>query len=275
MWKNIGVKLAKGLGKFITHELQKANEKAVVSSSFDEPNVYKIDLAAEEYVKKFVEHEQIPTIVLSEDSEIYKPAIEPTAVMIIDPLDGSSNAAREVPIYTTSVAIGSLELQKQFSLDRVKVGIVYNPVTDNLYIAEKGQGATRNGIRLQTRKGRSLQDWYVGAIFKLPSAQDLSFFAKFKSFRCLGCATEHLCAISRGDYDAYIAFDEKLRTFDIAAAGLILQEAGGVITDISGGNLVSGSRDKINFLASASPEAHQTILHLLHGNSLYNRRNRT
>lgn len=263
MWKNIGIRLAKKLGDFILGELQKSTKRKVARTSLGEPNVYEIDLAAENYVMRFLDSHRIPAIVISEDSEIYKSSIEPKAVIIIDPLDGSSNAIKGVPIYTTSVAIGSLDLQEQFSLDKINIGVVYSPVTKNLYVAERGQGATRNEEHLQTRKNIPLQNWYVGAIFKLPPAWDLSFFSRFKSFRCFGCATEHLCAISRGDYEAYFAFDKKLRTYDIAAAGLILQEAGGVITDLSGGKLVSGIRDKIDFMASASPKAHQIILRLL------------
>jgi len=263
MWKEIAIKLAENLGDFIKGQLDKSIGRDVASSSTGESNVYNIDLLAEEFIRDFMSKNAIPATVISEDSEVYSPTKEPKAVMIIDPLDGSSNAVRHIPVYTTSIAVGTLELKSQFSFEFVNVGIVYYPETKHLYVAEKGKGAKLNGETLSSKTTKSLKEWYVGSIFKIPSAHDLTILSHFKSFRCFGCATEHLCAISRGDYQGYFAFDNKLRTVDIAAAGLIVKESGGALTSLDGRELLTPSRDSINFVASTSAESQNAILQLL------------
>jgi myo-inositol-1(or 4)-monophosphatase len=251
------------LGEYIKKELGLGQKNGIYMSDEDRPIVYDIDILAEEYIRKYFNKYKPPFRVVSEDSKTYDVVKNPKFVAIIDPLDGSSNATKGIPIYNTSVAICKTDIIKNFSFDKVKIGVVYNPIKKDLYYAEYGRGAYLNNSKINTINRLNMKDWHVGSIFKLPSQQDLSFFSNFKSFRCFGCATEHICSLIRGDNQAYFAFDNKLRVYDIAAIGLILKEAGGEIENLSFTNLQFEINDKINFIAWSDKNDKKKITDLI------------
>lgn len=237
------------LGNFIKEKLESNKMKGIYQSIKGKPVIYDIDILAEEYIRNYFDKYKPPFKVISEDSKVYDVVKDPKYVVIIDPLDGSSNATKNIPLFNISVAVCEMEVLQEFSFDKVLIGVIYSPISENIYYSKKGEGSFINGLKIVKPIKKKMDDWYVGAIFKLPSLYNLSFLSNFKSFRCFGCATEHICSLVRGDNQAYFAFDNKLRIYDIAAAGLILREAGGVITDLGGMELKLNLNDKINFLA--------------------------
>ncbi|EEB19435.1 Inositol monophosphatase, putative [Pediculus humanus corporis] len=152
---------------------------------------------------------------------------EPT--WIIDPIDGTTNYAKNIPLIGISVA---LAIKKN-----VVIGIVYNPILNQFYSAIKGEGSYYNGKRIYSTKNEDLQKSVVSNEISLASIprlhertmkriKSLTKFDIFcNSFRSLGSAAITLCYLADGKIDVY--FTDGLKCWDIAAGILILQEAGG------------------------------------------------
>jgi myo-inositol-1(or 4)-monophosphatase len=152
---------------------------------------------------------------------------------IIDPLDGTTNFAHGFPWFAVSVA---LEVDRE-----VVLGIVYQPLTDELFVAEKGLGATHNGRRLQVSATQRLDEALVATGFpydrKVSLANNYDHFVNFQqaSLACrrAGAASLDLAFTAAGCFDGY--WEMKLKPWDMAAGKLLVEEAGGVVSDFSGG----------------------------------------
>jgi myo-inositol-1(or 4)-monophosphatase len=152
---------------------------------------------------------------------------------IIDPLDGTTNYSHGFPFFCVSIGF---EVEGE-----VRFGAVYDPMLDELYTAEKGKGAFLNGKKIKVSAidelGRGLLA--TGFPYDLRASKDnnLDFFSQFslkaQAIRRAGSAALDLCYIASGRFDGY--WEMKLRPWDVAAGTLIVAEAGGQVTDFSGG----------------------------------------
>jgi myo-inositol-1(or 4)-monophosphatase len=161
---------------------------------------------------------------------------------IIDPLDGTTNFLHGLPIFGISIA---LEREGQ-----LVAGLVYNPADDEMYVAERGQGAWLNNHRLRVAQRRELSDALVATgIPHLGKAKDHPQFKKelsavmtrVSNVRRLGAAALDLAYVAAGRYDAY--WERSLKCWDVAAGIVLVREAGGFVTDLDGGSdmLAKGS----------------------------------
>lgn len=150
---------------------------------------------------------------------------------IADPLDGTTNYAHHIPIFGVSLAL--------FHDNQVQIGAVYDPLLDEMYSAERGRGAFLNGKPIHV----SAVDAFDNAVAGTEWARDqrlrrrtASVFGKIlgrvMSARALGSAALSLCYIAAGRLDAY--FHLSLAPWDVAAAALIVEEAGGKVTAPTG-----------------------------------------
>lgn len=152
---------------------------------------------------------------------------------IIDPLDGTTNYAHGFPFFCVSIAY---ELGGEVTL-----GVVYNPMLDELFIAERGQGATLNGnaVRVSTTGALDTSLLATGFPYDIRTSENnnLDHFGEFavraQAIRRAGSAALDLCYVACGRFDGF--WEMKLKAWDVAAASLIVTEAGGVVTDFSGG----------------------------------------
>lgn len=166
---------------------------------------------------------------------------------IIDPLDGTKNFIQNIPEFSVSIA-----LQKS---DEIVVGVVYDPVHDELFAAEKGSGATCNDkqMKISTRPfSRALIATGFPFKFKeyLPKYL-LAFeevFLKCSGMRRMGSAALDLSHTALGRFEGF--FELGLSMWDIAAGSLLIQEAGGIVTDFRGENryletgfIIAGNRE--------------------------------
>ena len=152
---------------------------------------------------------------------------------IIDPLDGTTNYSHGFPFFCVSIGFEEA--------GEVTFGAVYDPMLDELYTAEKGIGAALNGKKITVSAindlGRGLLA--TGFPYDLRASRDnnLDFFSEFslkaQAIRRAGSAALDLCYIASGRFDGY--WEMKLRPWDVAAGALIVEEAGGRVTDFSGG----------------------------------------
>lgn len=151
---------------------------------------------------------------------------------IIDPLDGTTNFAHDMPIWCISVA---LEVS-----GRIELGVVYDPTRSELFTAIRGRGACLNERRIAvsgTRLlGRSLLVTGFPYDIRRSRINNLDHFCRFarraQAVRRLGSAALDLCYTACGRFDGY--WELKLSPWDQAAGSLILEEAGGRVTDFSG-----------------------------------------
>lgn len=152
---------------------------------------------------------------------------------IIDPLDGTTNYAHGFPFFCVSIAFETA--------GKVVLGVVYNPMLDELFVAEPGKGATLNGRTISVSKTASLDRSLLATGFpydlRTSRENNLDNFANFavraQAIRRAGSAALDLSYVAAGRFDGF--WEMKLRAWDVAAAALIVTEAGGRITDFKGG----------------------------------------
>jgi len=151
---------------------------------------------------------------------------------IIDPLDGTTNFAHGYPQFCISIA---LEYD-----GKIVLGLVYDPMRRECFRAFKGQGATLNGSAIRISDVKELDKTLLATGFPYDRREKadlyLTFFKEFmtrsQGIRRAGSAALDLCYVACGRLDGFWEF--KLRPWDTAAAGLIVEEAGGKLTDFSG-----------------------------------------
>jgi len=158
---------------------------------------------------------------------------------VFDPIDGTTNYAHSLPIFCSSLA---------FEVDgQPVVAAIYDPNRRELFTAERGQGAWLNGVPLRVSAAATLIDSLLvtgfhydvqkdpGAVIQLFAA----FISKARAVRRLGSAALDLCYVAAGRFDGF--WERRLQPWDVAAGALIVAEAGGTVTAMSGG--AYGSRE--------------------------------
>lgn len=170
--------------------------------------------------------------ILAEESGQSPPATgQSTSRWIIDPLDGTVNYAHGYPMYAVSIALEVNEI--------IELGVVYVPPLDELFIAERGAGATLNGEPIRVSAIDSLIQSMVttGFPYSLEErGQNIVHWGNFihatQAVRRDGSAALDLCYVAAGRFDGF--WERWLNPWDVAAGTLIVAEAGGVVTDFQG-----------------------------------------
>mgnify|MGYP006425882809 CR=1 FL=1 len=155
-------------------------------------------------------------------------------VWLIDPIDGTSNYLRGIPHYAISIALSVK--------GRIEQGVIYDPVRDELFAASRGQGATLNNRRVRVSGRSTLSDAVLGAAFPFRSRRLMpaymqmfdTLFEQCEDVRRAGAASLDLAYVACGRLDGY--WELALKPWDTAAGALLVQEAGGVVMDIAGGD---------------------------------------
>jgi myo-inositol-1(or 4)-monophosphatase len=154
---------------------------------------------------------------------------------IIDPLDGTTNYAHGLPIYAVSIA---LEVD-----GHVRLGVVFDPSQRELFVAERGSGAFCNDARLAVSAATSLDASLLATGFpydiRVKADNNLREYAAFavrsRGVRRMGSAVLYLAWLAAGRLDGY--WELRLGPWDVAAGGLMVEEAGGRLTELTGGPL--------------------------------------
>jgi len=204
-------------------------------------------LIMEEVRRNFPDHS-----IMSEETA--NDGLRPGYTWVIDPLDGTTNFIHGFPFVAVSIAV---------CLDAVPVlGLVFDPVRKELFSAKKGEGAWLNGSRLRMRSDTQLEKALVatGFPFRRKNLADAylrafkSIFVEVSGIRRAGAAALDLAYLGAGRVDGF--WEIGLKAWDIAAGALIVQEAGGIVSDFLGGNnyLYSGN------VVSGTPAVHPFLL---------------
>jgi len=153
---------------------------------------------------------------------------------IIDPLDGTTNYAHGYPFFCVSIALERL--------DTMIVGIIYDPMLDEMFVSEKGKGAFLNNREIHVSNTRGIIKSLLATGFPYDIREDrqnnLNYFnemiLKAQAIRRAGSAALDLAYVAAGRFDGY--WELKLNPWDIAAGWLLVEEAGGIVTDMRGNN---------------------------------------
>ena len=188
---------------------------------------------------------------------------KPQYRVILDPLDGSSNYKRNIPLFSVSIEV------RTFPDLEPAMAVIYEPMNRKMFSAEKGKGAFLDGSEIHPNQERP----FAECLFDLDlhtAAEEKKFmrcmeaFRKFgaslKSFRSVGSCAISLAYTACGTLDGFLDFTKNSRMVDIAAGLLILQEAGGVATDIRG-NPITETYDSV--IACSSEQLNRKIRKLL------------
>lgn len=226
---DVAISAAKNAGAYLLSVFGSAQD---VSYKSDTSPVTQTDLASSRMIRDhiaaaFPHH----TILCEELPDALTRSIGPEPTWIIDPLDGTSNFIARIPLFC--VAIGLLENRQTL------LGVIFDPVHDELFVARAGQGATLNGkpMRVSDRQtvhgamlfaGRGYRDRdherHGQIIYALEQ--------KTTYFRRLGCAAVMLSSVAAGRADSVILTGNT--PWDVVAGALLIEEAGGRVTDYCG-----------------------------------------
>lgn len=154
---------------------------------------------------------------------------------IVDPIDGTTNYVHGLPFFAVAIGLTWRSIPV--------VGVVHAPALGETYSAARGCGATCNGTPIRVSRTSELADALLATGFAYLRDQDGAvdnlerlrrLMPKIRDIRRYGSAELDLCLVARGAYDAYWEFG--LAPYDVAAGAVIVREAGGVVTDVDGGD---------------------------------------
>jgi myo-inositol-1(or 4)-monophosphatase len=223
---------------------------------------YPIDKRAEEIIFEEIERLKKPVTVVSEEYGI-KRIRGGGPTLLIDPIDGSKNALSGLPFFSTSIALVQGEVLKHTT-----IGYVINLVNGDEFWALKNRGSFINGIAIKTQQ----DEGFKAIVYEVQTPRSdissiLPLLSLFRRTRCLGSVAIDLALLADGTFSMFIT-PTPSRSFDFASGYLLVKEAGGIITDLSGNVLDEipvGIEKTPPFLASGNEKLHKKALEVLRG----------
>jgi len=222
--------------------------------------VTEVDLAVQEAIVANI-HSRFPEHAVLAEEDAAAPAGLPSPgqaeyCWVIDPIDGTRNYVRGLPIFTTAIAV----LRKGDSI----VAATYDPFADRMYTATKGGGAQVNGKPVAVDDRGKHFDTMIGVPSdrRVAPPNGVRCWGETMVLRCTGSTALHLGLVASGSLDAAYSLDTRL--WDVAGGALMVQEAGGVVTNVTGRpifpiDLAACSGERTQFLA-AGVKLHAELL---------------
>ncbi|PIN99169.1 MAG: inositol monophosphatase [Candidatus Diapherotrites archaeon CG10_big_fil_rev_8_21_14_0_10_31_34] len=230
---SIGILAAKKAGKIISSNRGKFTDLNKVKYKGERDIVTKVDFAAEKIIKetilkKFPSHE----ILAEETPKGYDLA---DYLWVVDPLDGTVNFSHDYPHFCVSIA---LKQQEQTVL-----GVIFDPVLNELFTSVKGKGTYLNGKKVFVSKNSDLIRILLNTGFSYNRGDKMRFtinaiermLYKIKDIRRSGSAALDLAYVACGRVDSYLEYH--LKPWDLCAGALMVEEAGGKVSDPTGSSL--------------------------------------
>lgn len=269
-WSEVSHKIMREVHQVITPLVGEKKAGEIVKMGADGTPTKLIDLVAEEKVVEVLEDAERPLTLVSEEiGRIDIGSGSPEVVFVVDPLDGTNNAVKNIPAYGISLSIAEVtDPVRSMTTEDIEMGFVKNFATGDIYQAIKGEGALLNGQEISTSSLTDISKSSIGAYIYRADMEKVDKLCKMiRRMRILGSVAIELCYVADGTYDAFLDIRGNLRIVDIAAAKLIVEEATGLVTDeynqpLNGKlNVV----DRTSIIASGNSEVHQELIRLIGG----------
>jgi myo-inositol-1(or 4)-monophosphatase len=232
---NFAIQTARDAGHLLIDRLGRALQ---VSNKGDINLVTEGDLASEKLIIERIRSHYPRHAILAEESGssdgVVAEAGKSEWKWIIDPLDGTTNYAHGYPCFCVSIAAERG--------GRIEIGVIYDPTRDEMFAAERGQGATVNDRKIRVSEIEDLNSAMLCTGFPYDVRERPQFARHFANFtmqaqgvRRDGSAAIDLAYVACGRFDGF--WEDGLHPWDVAAGVLLIEEAGGVITDFDGAPL--------------------------------------
>ena len=211
-----------------------------------------VDVNAEKKIKSVIKSNYAGHSIYGEESGVEKKDSE--FMWVIDPLDGTTNYTMANPFFNTSIAL--------VKNDEIIIGVVYNPIMDELFYAEKGQGAFLNGKQIKVNEKTELSKSVIAFCHgskeeeHIRRATEIYSRMKLKAnhTRQLGAAALELSYVACGRISAF--YMSNMNSYDVAAGSLLVKEAGGTVTDFEGVPFSIKSQD----ILASNGKMHEDVL---------------
>lgn len=254
---NVATKAARQAGELITMAASQLDELDIEQKSAND-FVSEVDRKAERIITKALRKAYPDHAILGEEGG--KQGDENSDFeWIIDPLDGTTNFVRDIQHFCISIALKEK--------GRLSKAIIFDPFRDEMFTASRGEGATLNSRRIRVSDRKDLQSGALlatGVPFSIDRDIDL-YLQTMKvlvpgtaGVRRMGSAALDLAYVACGRFDGYWEF--QLQEWDIAAGVLLVQEAGGLVGDLNGGN----KHLKTGNVLAANPKLFKEMVQRLH-----------
>ncbi len=228
---NFAIQTARDAGRVLAERFGRALE---ITNKSELDLVTESDLASERLIIDRIKTHYPRHAILAEESGASEPADrekESDWRWIIDPLDGTTNYAHGYPCFCVSIGLENK--------GRMEIGVVYDPMRDEMFTAERGRGAALNGRRIQVSPTPTLAGALLCTGFPYDVRQRNQFARHFANFimaaqgvRRDGAAALDLAYVAAGRFDGF--WEEGLKPWDVAAGALIIEEAGGRVSNYLG-----------------------------------------
>ena len=225
---NIMIKASEKASKILIRDFGEI-EKLQVSKKGPTDFVTNSDLKAEKIIIEELKKAKPNYSIISEENGTENNK-DKTNTWIIDPIDGTVNFLHGIPHFAISVALRSKE--------EIVSGVIFDPIKNEIFYAEKNNGAFYNNHRIRVSKKNQINDCLFVTGGKIKNEPDLPY-------RKSGCAALDMAYVASGRYDGY--FQDNLNLWDIAAGIILVKEAGGVINNID-----ISTNENIKIIASST-----------------------
>jgi len=245
----VAKKAAQEAGEILREHFQKSN---AVTLKVDKSFQTKVDKLAESRIISTIKDSFPDHSINAEESGLSSASSK--YLWLIDPLDGTTNYATHVPFFSVSIAL--------VENGNLKLGVVYDPNNKELFHAELGNGSWLNDSPIKVSETNKLNEFKLG-YSRSGRAKEMfaDIFAKAEKLtrtpKILGSTALQLCYVASGRLDADISFSQE--PWDIAAGVLMIQEAGGIVTDFSGSPWSINSKDVV----VSNDKIHEELLKIL------------
>lgn len=247
---NIAVRAAEKAGEIIRRSIDRI-DKVKISEKDPHDFVTEVDRQAEQAIIEIIQKAYPAHSIMAEESGEIK---GDDTVWIIDPLDGTTNFIHNIPHVAVSIAV-----QRQ---GKIEHGVVYDPLRHEIFTASRGAGAKLNNYRIRVNQQKKQKNIVLATGFPFRHREKLDeYLTQFKSLylqvsdiRRAGSAALDLAYVAAGRYEGY--WEAALNAWDIAAGALLVEEAGGFISDFKG----EGDYLKSGNIVAANPALFKVIL---------------
>lgn len=251
---NIAVRAARAAGDIIVRNMDRLDRIKVVTKQNND-FVSNVDHMAEEAIISAIKHAYPDHGIMAEESGTQGETSE--YQWIIDPLDGTTNYLHGFPQFSVSIALKHK--------GRIEVGVIYDPISQELFTAVRGNGATLNDKKIRVTSQKGLTNALLGTGFPYYDQSYLDTYLetmkalmqKTAGIRRPGSAALDLAWLAAGRIDGFWEFN--LKAWDIAAGALIVREAGGIVSDFENKEGYLESGDIIAAAPKVFPEMIQII----------------